>query len=234
MSTREIKLFTSNSMRGVMDDLAPQYEREHGWKISISYDPAKLMLQRIRGGEVADLAILGSGAIDELIGEGLIDAASRRVLASCGVGIAVRAGAAKPDISSAEALKRTLLGAKSIAYTVNGASGIHFSTVIERLGIAKEVQAKAARLNVGLVGEIVAKGEAELAVQQLPELAVVKGIDIVGPLPGELQKLSVGTAGVFSASKQPEAVLAFLQFLASPANARVLKAKGHEPAVNPA
>jgi molybdate transport system substrate-binding protein len=234
MSTREIRLFTSNSMRGVMNDLAPEYERKHGWKIAISYDPAKLMLQRIRGGEAADLAILGSGAIDELIAEGLMDGSTRKVLASCGVGIAVKAGAEKPDISSVEALKRTLLAAKKIAYTINGASGIHFSTVIEKLGIANEIKAKASRLGVGLVGEIVASGEADLAVQQIPELAVVKGIDIVGPLPAEVQKTSEGTAAVFTASKQREAALAFLQYLATPETARVLKAKGHEPALNPA
>jgi molybdate transport system substrate-binding protein len=126
--SRTIKVFASNSIRAVLGELVPQFERANDCKIAISYDPAKVMLARIGKGETADLAITGSAAIDELVKQGKILANSRRVLARCRVGIAVLAGKPKPDISSVAALKRTLLGAKSVAYTQEGASGMHLSS----------------------------------------------------------------------------------------------------------
>ena len=188
------------------------------------------MLSRIAGGEVADLVILNAPAIDELTQQGRIAAGSRRDIARCGVGIAVRAGAPKPDISSVEALKRALLDAKSIAYTEAGASGIYFSDLIERLGIAAQIRDKARTRPGGLIGELVAKGEAEIAVQQIPELMAVAGIELAGPLPREVQSVSVISAGIFSAARQPHAARALLEFLSTPAAARVYQAKGLEPA----
>ena len=225
-----LTLFTSNSTRGVLAELLPQFERTSGTRVSVSYDPALVMLKRIDAGESADLAILGQAAIDELAAKAKIVPDSRRTLARCGVGIGVRAGAPKPDISSVEALKRALLAAKSICHTTRGASGIHFSGVIERLGIADEVKAKAVRNEGGLIGELVVRGEAELAVQQIPELMAVPGIDLVGPLPQELQSISVVTAGIFTGSKEAAAARALLEFLALPSSARVFRAKGLEPA----
>src|SRR5688572_26316999 len=222
----EIRLLTSNSMHGVLAELVPQFERASGHHISLSFDPAQVMLQRIASGESGDLAILGQQAIDALAKEGKIVPDSRRTLARCGVGIGVRAGAPKPDISSVEALKRALLAAKSIAHTTRGASGIHFSGIIEKLGIAEEVKAKAVKNEGGLIGELVVRGEAELAVQQIPELMAVPGIDLVGPLPQELQSISVVTAGIFTGSKEAAAARALLEFLALPSSARVFRAKG--------
>jgi molybdate transport system substrate-binding protein len=187
------------------------------------------MLVRIQKGETADLAILGSGAIDELVKQGKISAGSRRVLARCRVGVAVLAGKPRPDISSVEAFKRTLLGAKSVAYTQEGASGMHFAGLIERLGIAEQVKAKAVRQPGGLIGELVAAGKAEIAIQQIPELMAVAGIELVGPLPAEIQLVTVSSAGIFAGTKQAEAAQSFIRFLVTPAAARVMKAKGLEP-----
>jgi molybdate transport system substrate-binding protein len=224
-----IKVLASNSIRAVMGELIPQFERASGRKVSVSYDPAKVMLARIQKGETADLVITGSGAIDELVKEGRVLADSRRKLARCSVGVAVRIGTRKPGIDSVEALKRALLGAKSVAYTQEGASGMHFSGVIERLGIAEEVRAKAVRQPGGLIGELVAAGRAEIAIQQIPELLAVPGIELIGPLPAEIQLVTVSSAGVFADAEDAEAASGFIRFLLTPAAAQVMKAKGLEP-----
>jgi len=224
-----LKILSSNSIRAVMGELVPQFERVGGIGVSISYDPAKVMLARIEKGETADLAITGSGAIDELVKQGKILAGSRRLLARCKVGVAVLAGKPKPDIGTVEALKRALLGAKSVAYTQEGASGMHFTKVIERLGIAVQVSAKAVRQPGGLIGELVAAGKAEIAIQQIPELLAVPGIELVGPLPEEIQLVTITAAGIFAGAEQAAAARSFIEFLAAPAASRVMRAKGLEP-----
>lgn len=224
----ELKVLCSNSSRAVMDELVPQFERETGHKVSIAYDPAKIMLERIRGGETADVAILSAPAIDELTKQGKIAAGSAVRLARCRIGLAVRAGAPKPDISSVDAFKQTLLNARSIAHTSSGVSGMHFSGLIERLGIGPEVRTKAKKQPGGLVAELVANGDAQLAVQQIPELMAVRGVDIVGPLPQELQVVTVVTSGIFTGSRHPDTAQAFLQFLSTPAALQVFNAKGLE------
>lgn len=227
---RTIKLFATNSSRAVLDELVPHFERASGDKITVSYDPAKVMLRRIAGGESADVAILGSAALDELVKQGKVEAGSRRPLARCGVGVAVRAGAPKPDIGTVEALKRALLAAKSVAYTQEGASGMHFAGLIEKWGIAARIEAKAVRQPGGLIGEQVAAGKAEIAIQQIPELLAVRGIDLVGPLPPEIQLTTASAIGIFANTKEGDAANAFAEFLCTPAAATVLRAKGHEPA----
>jgi molybdate transport system substrate-binding protein len=229
-AARELKLFTSNSMRGPLEPLGPEFERASGCKLVVSFDPAQIMLRRIAAGESADLAILGKAAIDALAEQGKIDAESRRTLARVGVGIAVRSGAPKPDIRSVDALKRALLEAKSIAYTTEGASGMYFAGLIERLGIADQIKAKARTVPGGLTAELVANGQVELAVQQVPELLAVRGVDFVGPLPQQVQNVSVVTAGIFAGTKQRKAAEALLDFLITPASTRVFRAKGLEPA----
>lgn len=225
-----IQLFVSNSLRGVLGELIPQFERSSGHSVSISYDPAKVMMERIARGETADLAILGGSAIADLIRNGKVTAGSKRAIASCGIGVAVLAGAKKPDIGSLDAFRNALVAARSIAWTQEGASGIYFSKLIERLGIAEPVQAKAVRQPGGLIGELVAARKAELAVQQIPELMAVPGIELVGPLPREIQVTTVSSAGIFASAREPAAAQALLDFLSTPASAGVFKAKGHEPA----
>jgi len=224
-----IEVLASNSIRAVMGELIPQFERTNNCRIEISYDPAKVMLARIEKGETADLVITGSGAIDELVKQGRVLADSRRILARCRVGVAVRAGAPKPDIGSVDALKRALLDAESVAYTQEGASGMHFSGVIERMGIAEQVKAKAVRQPGGLIGELVAAGKAEIAIQQIPELLAVPGIELVGPLPEEIQLVTVSCAGIFSGTKRAEAAQSFIDFLAAPATLRAMRARGFQP-----
>lgn len=224
-----LTLFTSNGQRTVMAELAPRFEQATGHRIAASYDPGQIMMRRIDAGETADVVILGGSALADLARKGKIVPGSERAYSSCGIGVAVAVGLSKPDIGTVEAFKRALLTARSIAYTIEGASGIHFSGLIEGLGIAAEVQAKAVRQPGGLVGELVAAGKAELAIQQIPELLAVPGIQYVGPLPQELQKTTISSAGLFAGSKEPAAARAFLDFLFTPESAQVVKAKGHEP-----
>jgi molybdate transport system substrate-binding protein len=225
-----MKVMCSNSMRAVMDRLIPEFERTSGSKVEITYDPAKRMMNRIRAGEAADVVIIGSGAIDELAQEGLIVADTRVVLARSSIGMAVAAGAMKPDIGSVEAFKAALLKARSIAYTIEGASGMHFAELIEKMGIAEAVKAKARRQPGGLVGELVARGEAEAAIQQISELMAVPGIQLVGPIPHELQNTTVVSGGVFRNARSPDAARTLLAFLSSLPARAVIQEKGLEPA----
>lgn len=224
----EIKVMTSNALRSVFGEIVPAFERAHGHKIAVIFDPAQRMLKRIAAGETADAAISSAPAIEELTNQGVIAAGSHPTLARYGIGLAVRSGAPKPDIGSVEAFKRVLLDAKSIACTTEGASGIYFMKLIERLGIAEQINAKARKRPGGLIGELVASGEAELAVQQIPELMAVPGIELLGPLPRELQTVSVLVAGVFAASRELQTARALIDFLATPEAVRVFKAKGFE------
>jgi len=224
----QIDVFTSNSMRSVFAALSPEFERATGHTIAASYDPAQIMLRRIAQGESADVALLGDTAIDALIAQGKIVAASRCLLVRLGVGVGVRAGTPKPRIDTVEAFKQALLAAPSIAHTTEGASGLHFSTVIKRLGIAEQVKAKAQTQPGGLVGDLVMAGVAELAIQQIPELLAVTGVELVGPLPAELQKMSVTAGGIFSDSPRAAAAQVLLDFLVSPQACAVFLALGFE------
>jgi molybdate transport system substrate-binding protein len=225
----EIRLFSSGSTAGALRELLPQFERATGHRVTVSNEPGKIMLERIQRGDTGDVVLTGSTAIEELSKAGHVAAGSRRDLARCGAGVAVRAGVPKPDIGSLEAFRRALLEAKSIAHTTSGASGMHLMRVVERLGIAQEVKAKAKTQPGGLVGEILARGEAELAVQQIPELLAVPGLEFVGPLPPEIQITSVVSAAIFARAAQPEAARALLEFLSTSASARVLHASGLDP-----
>ena len=226
---KQIKLLTSNSIRGVLAELTPRFERESGYTLEASYDPAQVMLRRIAAGESGDAAILGVAAIESLVEQGKIERGSVRRLARCGVGLAVRAGARKPDVSTVDALKQTLLATPSLIFTTEGASGMHFSRVITDLGIAEPIRAKAHRQIGGLVAEVLARGDVELAVQQIPELLAVEGVDLVGPLPAEVQAISTSVGGIFIDAKEREGARAFLDFLRTPEALRVFRGKGHEP-----
>ncbi len=228
-----LRVYSSNSPQVALRELIPQFERANGCTVSVSYDAAKVALDRIASGETADLFIFNAAGMDELAKQNKIVTGSRRDLARCGVGLAVRAGAPRPDIGSVEAFRRTLLDAATIAYAEAGASGIYFAGVIERLGIAAQVRAKARTRPAGLIGGLVVDGEAELAIQQIPELRQVPGIDIVGPLPRELQVISTITISVVAASKQQKMAQALLEFLTTPAAARVFEANGYERASAP-
>jgi molybdate transport system substrate-binding protein len=226
MST--IKLLSSNGVHAAMTTLGPQFERETGHKLDISYDTANGLAARIKNGERGDVAIVTAPVMDALAREGITRAT--RPLARSGAGLAVRAGAAKPDIATVEAFKRALLTAQSIVYTRMGASGIYFAGLIDRLGIGDAIRAKATIPDGGLVGEYVAAGKVELAVQQLPELVAVNGVDIVGPFPEEIQVWTVMAAAPFSDAPNAAAAGALVEFLASPAALAAFCAKGMEAA----
>jgi molybdate transport system substrate-binding protein len=229
----EVKVLSAGVMQAVLNSLAGEFERTTGHKLVISYAPGGAMRDRIQAGETADVAFLSRPAMDELVKQGKIAAGSTVNVMYSAVGVAVRAGAPSPDISSVEAFKRVLLSAKSIAYfdpAAGSSSGIHFAQVMERLGISEQIKPKC-RLVRGPTAELAAKGEVELAVQQVNELLAVSGVKVVGPLPPELQNQMAFTfaAGIFPVAAEPEAAKALIEFVTSPAAASVLKAKGLEP-----
>jgi molybdate transport system substrate-binding protein len=228
--TIELKVMTSNALRTVFGELVPAFERAHGIRIAATYDPAKRVQKRIAAGETADVAVSNTPAIERMINEDILDAASRRDFARYGIGIAVKAGAPKPDVGTVDAFKRTLLEARSIACTIEGTSGMYFSQLIERLGIADAINAKASRQPGGLCAEQLLDGRADIAIQQVPELlAAGKGIELAGLFPAELQKMSVLAAGVFKASVEATASRTFIEFLATPEASRSFKAAGFDP-----
>ena len=187
---------------------------------------------RLERGEPADVVILASTALEELIKQGKVVPGSRVDLVRSSIGMAVRAGAPKPDISTVEALVRTLLQANSIAYSAS-ASGIYLSTeLFPRLGIADQIMAKSKRIESERVGTVVARGDAEIGFQQISELLPLQGIDYVGPLPPEVQKVTVFSAGVVVGANEPDAARALIQFLASPAVVPAITKSGLEPVVS--
>jgi molybdate transport system substrate-binding protein len=227
----EIKLFTSNATRSLVDALVLDFERANGCKVMVTHDSAKVMLARIKNGETADVAVLLNHAIDELVLLNRITAASRRPFSRSVIGIGVLAGQPKPDISSLEAFKRTLLNAKSIAHTVNGASGMYFPQLAEHLGISAQITHKIVTRPGGLIGRVVVTGEAEIAFQQISELMSVPGIEVVGPLPPEVQLTIESATGIFADSKHPEAAQLLLDFFSTPVAAAAFRAKGLESAL---
>lgn len=228
-SAAEIKVLSSNGTSAIVRAIGAEFARRTGHTVITKIDVAVLLQKDIEAGESFDLAVLTRGVIDELTAKDAIAATTRADVARSGIGVAARAGARKPDISSVDAFRRTFLEAKSVAYTTVGGSGIHFVKMLERLGIADAVRAKARTQPGGIVGELVARGEAELAVQQVSELLPVEGIELVGPFPPELQLVTLFTAGMSPHAKNPEAARALLRFFAEPAALAVIKAKGMDP-----
>jgi molybdate transport system substrate-binding protein len=225
----EVRVVSTLGLMGVLRELAPRSERADGTKIAAAFAPTAKLMERIRAGEAADVAILTAAAIDELAEDGTLAGGSRVDLARSVVGVAVRAGAPEPDVGSAEAFVRMLLDARSIAYSRAGASGIFFAELIRRLGIADRVDAKATVIPSGLTGELAARGEVEIAIQQVSELMEVPGIDIVGPLPAEFGGTTVFSGALFSASPRREAGTTLLRFLSAADTAPVYGRKGLEP-----
>jgi molybdate transport system substrate-binding protein len=231
----EIKLFCTTALNKAMEQLAPAFERANGHKLAMTFASAASLAKRVAEGEAADVAIVSAPAIDDLIKQGRMAPGGRVDIAKSGMGVAVCAGAAKPDISSPEAFKRTLLSAKAIAASNpagGGASGTHFAAVLERLGIADTVKSKLKYSGGGLgglAGTLVANGEADIGVQQISELMAAGGVDIVGPLPAELQNTTQFSAGIPVNAKAPDAGKALIAFLTTPAARNVLKVKGLEP-----
>jgi molybdate transport system substrate-binding protein len=229
----EIKVLSTVALKAALDEeLLPQFNRLAENKITIKYGAAAALKQQIEGGETFDVAILVPAGVDDLIKQGKIAAGSRTDLARTGVGVAIRSGAAKPDISTVEAFKRTLIGAKSIAYgdpALGGASSIYFANLLQRLGIAEAVKGKTKLTPPGDSAQPVAAGEAELGVGQISEIVPVRGAELLGPFPAELQVYTAFTAGVAANAKDAAAANALIKFLRTPAAAQIFKARGLEP-----
>ena len=225
---------SSSGFKAAYLELAAEFERTTGHKIVNAWGPSmggtpQAVPNRIARGKPVDVVIVAGDALDKLIKDGKVVASSRFDLARSLIGAAVRAGAPKPDISSVEAFKRTLANAKSIAYS-DSASGVHIETVIyRRLNISDEIRAKSRMIPAEPVGEIVARGDAELGFQQLSELMPIKGIDVLGPIPAEIQKVTVFSAGLAASAQEPEAGAALIKFLAAPTAAPFIKNSGMEP-----
>jgi molybdate transport system substrate-binding protein len=230
----EVRVMISGGLTAAFNALVPEYERQTGNKVLVAYGPSmgttvNAIPVRLARGEPADVLIMVGYALGDLIKDGKVVADSRVDLVKSPIGIAVKAGAARPDISSADALKRALLAAKSVAYS-DSASGVYVSTeMFKKLGIEEEMKGKARMIPATPVGEIVAKGEAEIGFQQISELKPVAGIDIVGPVPDELQKITVFSAGIAAAAKEPEAGKALITFLGSAAAHDTIVKSGLDP-----
>ena len=229
----ELKVLSAIALQPVLGDLGPKFERATGHTLVITFAPLGGIVKLVQAGDSGDVVVIPQSGIERLAKDGKVVSGTETVLASAGSGVAVRKGAPSPDISTPEALKRTLLAAKSISYSDpagGGASGIHFAKVLDRLGIASEMKSRTIFPKSGFPGDPVANGEAEIGVGTLQGLIAIAGIEIVGPLPGDLQDTLVFVAAIMASAKQTEAGKAFIDFMRTPESAKAIRAKGMEPA----
>jgi molybdate transport system substrate-binding protein len=223
-----VRVLSTLALKGAVGSLAGQYEAGGGPRIDADFAPTLGLLESLRNGETADVVILTKEALGDLAEKGTVVADSCVDLARSFVGIAVKAGAAHPEIATESALRATLLGAR-VAYSRIGASGIFFAQLIERMGIASEINARACIIQSGFTAEQLLAGAADLAVQQISELKLVPGVEVVGPIPRELQSPAVFSAGRLRTSTRVAQSDALLKYLASPEVAPVLRESGLEP-----
>ncbi len=234
----DIKVLASGAVKGVLTELLPAYEKSSGDRVAILYGPGGALTKRLAGGDAADVMIVGSVETDSLIAQGKIVPGSGVPIAGIAIGVAIRKGAARPDISTVEAFKQTLLAARSIGYrdpATGSTSGAWTARVIDKLGLTKELQARTKLDNSDgehpeLVFQALVKGETELQFGQITEIVMADGVEVLGPLPPELQKVTLLTASLPTTSKAPQAAKAFIGFLAGPDAAARLKAHGFQPA----
>ncbi|MBI5321332.1 substrate-binding domain-containing protein [Bradyrhizobium sp.] len=233
-SAAEIRVMISGGLSAAYEVLVPEFERATGHKVLTARGPSmgttvNAIPVRLERGEPADVLIMVGYALKDLADKGKVMQGSSVDLVKSPIGIAVKSGAPKPDIGTADAVKRALLAAKTIAYS-DSASGVYVSTeMFQKLGIAEEMKGKARKIPATPVGEIVAHGDAEIGFQQISELKPVAGVDIVGPLPDELQRITVFSAGIATVSKEPDAGRALIKFLASPAAREAIVKSGLDP-----
>jgi molybdate transport system substrate-binding protein len=221
-----MKILSTLAVKAVLDELVPDWQAATGTTVNVSIDPTALIVKRINEGERADLAILTADGIQALSAAGILAADSRMELCGSAIGIAVRHGAAKPDIATAVAVRQTLLDAPSLAYSKAGASGIFFAKLIQRLGIADEINRKATIIPSGFTAVLAADSRVALAIQQVSELMAVPGVDIVGPLPDDINERLRFLGAVFVGSTQARAAAEFLLFLSQPGLADVYQRAG--------
>jgi molybdate transport system substrate-binding protein len=225
----EIKVLSTQATEEAYKELAPQFEKASGHKVTTVFTGTLGALKRLGSGETYDLLIMARQQIDELSQSGKVVAGSRTDIAKSGVGVAVGKGKPKPDIRTVDALKKSLLAAKSIGYST-GPSGIYVVTMFQKMGIADEIKSKLKQTPTGVfVGSIIASGEAEIGFQQVSELSFFPGIDYVGPVPAEVQLITVFSAGISAGTKQADAAKALVSFITAPAAAAVFKKHALDP-----
>ncbi len=225
----EIKVIASAAVKQVVLDLIPAFERSSGHNVTTIWAGTEAITRRISGGEVVDIVLIAAPNIDKLISEGRLVAGSRADVAKSGIGVAVRTGLPKPDISSGEAVKKAVLAAKSVAYS-SGPSGFYLADLFKKMGIADQIKDKVKQTPSGVqVGEVVARGEADLGFQQVSELLHLKGIHYLGPLPADIQHVTVFSAGLHTAAAEPDAAKALVKFLTAPEAGPIIRKTGMEP-----
>jgi molybdate transport system substrate-binding protein len=229
----EVKVLTAGAFKEVVVALVPDFEKQTGHKVTVDNGTTGQLTKRINGGEAFDVLVITPAVVDEMIAGGKLVAGSRVNLASVGVGVVVKEGAPKPDVSTVEAFKSALLAAKSVAYidpASGGSSGIYIDKLLDRLGIADQIRPKAKLKNGGHVADLIVSGEAELGLHQISEIVPVKGAVLVGPLPKEIQNTTTYAAGISATAKDKSAADELIKYLSGPDAARVLKSKGMDPA----
>jgi molybdate transport system substrate-binding protein len=225
----EVKVMAANAVKGAFLELATAFEKSSGHKVTTVWGGTEGVAKRISDGEVVDVVLIAAPNIDKLIQTGKLMAGSRVDFAKSGVGVAVRSGLPTPDISSSEALKKAVLSAKSVAYS-SGPSGFYIADLFKKMGIADQIKDKVKQPPSGVqVGEMVARGDADLGFQQISELLHVKGIDYLGPLSADIQNITVYSTGLHSAAPSSDAAKALVKFLTAPAVGPILKKIGMEP-----
>ena len=224
----EIKILTPRAVATVLQEIGSEFERTTGNKLIVSVDLGGSLVTRVKAGEAFDVLVAGASRFDELIMDGKIIDNTRTTLVRAGLGVEVRAGGPKPDIGSVEAFKRALLNAKSIAYLKEG-SGAEAARIVERLGIAEAIKSKLMRPETDIVSELVGKGEIELGIIVITQILTTPGVELVGPLPPEIQSYTVFAAGVSARSSVPDAAGALIKFLMGATALPVIKSQGMEP-----
>ena len=225
----EIRVLSTQATEEAYRELVPEFEKATGNKVTTTFTGTLDANKRLAAGENYDLLIMAASSIDEHIKGGKVVPGSRVDLAKSGVGVGVKSGASKPDISTTEALKKTILAAKSIGYST-GPSGIYVIGLFQRMGIADEIKGKLKQTPTGVfVGSIIANGEAEIGFQQVSELSHFAGVDYVGPLPAEIQQFTIFSSGIIAGAKEADAAKALVNFITAPAAAAVFKRIGMEP-----
>ncbi|MGB6807334.1 MAG: molybdate ABC transporter substrate-binding protein [Pseudolabrys sp.] len=229
----EVKVFSTIGVQAALEELAPKFEQATGSKLNITWATAAILVKRVQAGETADLMVLTKQSLDALTKDNKATAGADAIFASSGMAVVVKKGAPKPDISTPDAFKQALINAKTIAYSdpaAGGASGVYFAKLLERMGIADQMKAKTRHPPPsGNSANLIVAGEADLAIQQEPEVMSVAGIDMVGPLPADLNNITAYAAGIGAGSQQADAATALIRFLHSPEAQAVFKAKGLKP-----
>ncbi|HEY4141974.1 MAG TPA: molybdate ABC transporter substrate-binding protein [Pseudolabrys sp.] len=229
----EVKVFSTIGVQVALEELTPKFEKASGHKLNITWATAAVLVKRIQGGETADLMVLTKQGLDAMVKEKKATEGADAIFASSGMAVVVKKGAPKPDISTSDAFKAALLKAKSISYSNpehGGASGVYFAKLIERMGIADQLKGKTHYPPPsGNAGVLAASGEAELAIQQEPEVMAVSGVDMVGPLPADVNNITTYAAGPGAGTKQADAANALIKFLHTPEAAEVFKKRGLKP-----